>query len=364
MVNNTWILIYKKLSNTASPQELKELEQILQEDAGAKYPIAMLEYLWRSLPKSVDKVDEPTEEKWAHLQAQLNQMPDVPLAEESQASGSSNKVINGKSRFFKYGILIAATLLVFGSMTLIVLRSSDAKNGVNEIAVPRGGMTNIQLPDGSTVILNAGSKITYKNSFDSQHRELTLSGEAFFDVVKDPSHPFIVTTKTIKIRVLGTRFNVRSYPGDKTSEASLLRGIIELTVLKNPDRQFILKPSEKMTIINPLTIRTASIRHVEAEAAQNPIVELSQIHQTSADSLPAEAIWIKNKIVFDGLDFEEIARMMERKYNVAIVFKKDSFKSMKLTGKFENIPLDRALKQLQLIANFKYQINANQVFIF
>lgn len=360
MVNNTWILIYKKLNNMATPEELEEIDQILKEDGGAQYPIAMLEHLWRLYPISKGCDNEPKEEQWAQLQAQLNNTPVVSVEDEYGAE-TIQSIHCGR---LKYILIAAAAVILFcSSIALIYFRSTDKKNGICEIKVPMGGMTNIQLPDGSTVILNAGSKLAYKNTFDARHREITLSGEAFFDIVKDQAHPFIITTPTIKIRVLGTRFNVRSYPGDKTSEAALIRGIIELTVLKNPDRQIILKPSEKLTVFNQ-PVETSASRHWLTDTTSKAIVELSQIHQSKRDSLPAEAGWIKNKVAFDTMEFEEVAKMMERKYSTTIIFKKEELKRLILTGKFENITLDKALQQLKLTSNFNYQIINNQVFIY
>jgi len=364
MVNNTWILIYKKLNNTATPEELEEIDQILKEDGGAQYPIAMLEHLWQLYPTSKGCNNEPKEEQWVQLQAQLNNEPAISAEDECEIPVISETNQQATHSMFKYRVIAAAVaILLCSSIALVYFRSFDNKNGICEIKVPTGGMTNIQLPDGSTVILNAGSKLTYKNTFDARHREITLSGEAFFDIVKDPAHPFVVMTPTIKIRVLGTRFNVRSYPGDKTSEAALIRGVIELTVLKNPDRQIILKPSEKLTVFNQ-PARASAFSRRQLDTVSKAIVELSEIHQDKKDSLPSEALWIKNKAVFDAMEFEEVAKMMERKYSTTIIFKKEELKRLILTGKFENISLDKALQQLKLTSNFNYQIINNQVFIY
>jgi transmembrane sensor len=365
MVNNTWVLIYKKLNNTATPEELVEIDQILKEDGGGQYPIAMLEHLWKVYPIAGAPENEPSEQQWSFLQSQLKKTSAAPPLPPADTQFTGETKSSWKRHSFKYLLSAAAVgILICSSLVLIYLKPAVSKNGICEIKVPMGGMTNVQLPDGSTIILNAGSKLTYKNTFDARHREITLSGEAFFDVVKDPAHPFVVITPTIKIRVLGTRFNVRSYPGDKTSEASLLRGIIELTVLKNPDRQIILKPSEKLTVINSPAAKAKATSTMSSDTTSKPIVELSGIHQNGRDSLPSEAVWIRNKIIFDGTEFEEVAKMMERKYNTKIIFKRDELKSVILTGKFENITLDKALQQLKLIGNFNYQIINNQVFIY
>jgi len=363
MVNNTWTLIYKKLNKTATLAELEEINQILQDDGGSQYPMAMLEHLWQMDKSQGTRENEPNEAKWQALKAKINSLPE----EQILPGGQSGKVVpKSKSPTMRRLRLLAAAaaILICSTVAMILFIKPDEKNGISEVKVPMGGMSSVQLPDGSTIILNAGSTLTYKNSFDSRHREVVLSGEAFFDIVKDPAHPFVVLTPKIRIKVLGTRFNVKAYPGDKITEASLLRGIIELTVLKNPDRQIIMKPSEKLTLLNE--DRKGPIRNEGAisDTVIKAVLELGTIHQTLKDSLPAEAIWIDNKVVFDGTEFSEVAKMMERKYNAKIIFKRDELKKIIMSGKFENVTLDKAMKQLQLIANFNYQIINNQVFIF
>ena len=85
----------------------------------------------------------------------------------------------------------------------------------NEVSTQPGSKSKIQLPDGSTVWLNAGSKLTYTKDFGKEIREVTLIGEAFFDVTKMKEKPFIIHTSSINIKVLGTAFNVKAYPEDK-----------------------------------------------------------------------------------------------------------------------------------------------------
>lgn len=360
MINNIWVLISKKLNNEASPEELEELAQLLKEDTKGIYPVDLLSYIAKNNFDRPDPSTQPSEDKWESLKIKLVKASGQEKIEANIVQDDENTV--RRFPIYKFALLVAACLLVIISVFVLKTNHVQQKDaGITEIASPKGAISNIQLPDGSKVVLNSGSKISYKNSFSSEHRDVFLSGEAFFDVVRDTRHPFIVTTQTIRIKVLGTRFNVRSYSNDKTSEAALLKGSIELTVLKNPDRQIILKPTEKVTVDN--FAADLSKNQSSSRQDQFPSVELSQIHKSKLDSLPAEAIWMENKIVFDGLEFEEISKMLERKYNVSFRFKDERIRDMKFTGKFENIPLNRALKQLQVIENFHYKINDNQVII-
>src|SRR5205085_10891901 len=87
----------------------------------------------------------------------------------------------------------------------------------NTVMTKPGSKSKLQLPDGTQVWLNSDSKITYGESFMGATREVQLSGEAYFDVVKDKEHPFIIHTQSIDLKVLGTAFNVRSYANEKNT---------------------------------------------------------------------------------------------------------------------------------------------------
>ena len=187
-----------------------------------------------------------------------------------------------------------------------------------------------------------------------------LSGEAFFNVTKDSSNPFEIITTAMKVRVLGTSFNLRSFPGETTSEVSLVTGKIELTIFQNPDKKIILSPQQKLTIINP---SANNLTDSNLEKVSLPAIKFGQIHKSNIDSLPSEAMWIENWIVFDGLELREVTKMMERKYNVVIIFKNPAIETIRITGKFKNVGIDKALEQLSLITKFKYQFNETQIII-
>ena len=117
------------------------------------------------------------------------------------------------------------------------------------------------LPDGSTVWLNAGSRLTYDSLYGTTLREVTLSGEAYFDVVKNPKKPFIIHTGKINIRVLGTVFNVKSYPEEQTIETSLIKGSIEVSFPSQPSKKIILKPNQKLIIDKTETNASKNTNH-------------------------------------------------------------------------------------------------------
>src|SRR2546423_14261851 len=103
-----------------------------------------------------------------------------------------------------------------------------------------GSRSKLVLPDGSTVWLNAGSKLTYNKDFGNNIREVSLVGEAFFDVMHIPDVPFVIETPTAVVKVLGTSFNVKAYPNETTTETSVIRGRVEISPRQRPGEKFVL----------------------------------------------------------------------------------------------------------------------------
>ncbi|MDR6944161.1 FecR family protein [Mucilaginibacter pocheonensis] len=360
MINNIWILIGKKLNGEASSEELLELEQLLrQQEASGMYPMDGLEAIWKNDLQTSQ--DEKLLSKWDAFETELDVIEEKEAEEAAQIISIQSK--RKKARIIKLGSLLAAACLMLG-IFWFTRKETITTGKPNEITAPKNGISKIQLPDGSRVWLNMGSKLTYSNDFGTDQRRVNLVGEAFFDVVKDPQHPFVVTTPTISVRVLGTKFNVRSYNNDKTSEAALVRGKIELTILKNPEKKIILNPSEKLTIINNQEQQIKSNIPTDKVAEETPLIALSRIHQAKKDTLPSEALWLENKLAFDAEDFESIAQKMERRYNVTIAFENEDVKKLRFTGKFEKEPINKALLYLQRTAEFHYKIDTNQIVIY
>ncbi len=358
MINNIWILIGKKLSGEATAEELAELNELLQQGGTDQYPIELLESLWREENKA--NGDEKAEAKWLAFENKLD-ADDLTLSENIEQGKSKSGVI----KFLKIISLIVAAC--FALVYIVIVRKNiTGTSKSNQVIAPQNGISKIQLSDGTKVWLNAGSKLVYNADYGAEQRKVSLQGEAMFDVVKDPQHPFIVTTATISIKVLGTRFNVKAYSNDKTSETSLIHGRIELTILNNPEKKIILKAADKLIINNT----QPEVAYKELPAAKRAVVEetplmtLGQIHQAKKDTLPSEALWIENKLAFDAEDFESLAKQLERRYNVTIVFKNDNLKKLRFTGKFKNETIGRALKALKTTTYFQYKTDNNQILVY
>jgi ferric-dicitrate binding protein FerR (iron transport regulator) len=265
--------------------------------------------------------------------------------------------LNKKRKKNQRNILLSGTAatLVFAGLFLslkILNGSSNSQkttfNNDSEVSTRNGSKTNLSLPDGTTVWLNAGSKLSYNKNYGNNLREVSLTGEAFFDVVKNAEKPFIIHTGKIDIRVLGTAFNVKSYPGEKTIETSLIRGSIEVTFKDRPAEKVILKPNEKLTVANeeiPVALKKQSIRQ-----NKEPIVAVSHLNYVKSDNSIAETAWIQNKLIFQDKSFKDLATEMERWYGVSIRFDNSQRDTLRFTGSFENETIQQSLDALKLAA--------------
>ena len=245
--------------------------------------------------------------------------------------------------------------------------AAPAVASVNQINTRNGSKTSLVLPDGTKVWLNSGSQLRYDKHYGSKQREVSLTGEAYFDVVKNPDLPFVIHTNRMDIKVLGTAFNVKCYPGEKTTETSLIRGSIEVT-LKDRQEKIRLKPNEKLVISDAVASGETAVKQEssslrEPRATRKPLISLSGLTLLPGDNTIIETAWVSNRLVFSSETFEEVALKMERWYNVKISFSDESLKAATLTGNFEKETLGEALSALQLVTPFSYTIKSDLIVI-
>lgn len=165
----------------------------------------------------------------------------------STAQKQSKKGIDWKT-IYKY----AAAVLVVGLISFFSYRQgeSNLQNALTQVEVeaPLGAQTRLRLPDGTLVVLNAGSRLVYPQDFGVDNREVELSGEGYFEVERNEKLPFHVQTPSLLVRGLGTKFNFRDYPNDEEAVVSLLEGKVALDNRLRTEAEMILLPNEQVTL--------------------------------------------------------------------------------------------------------------------
>jgi transmembrane sensor len=366
-----WELVARKMSGEASPGELEELEQALRSHPHLHFSIQAFAELWRH-SSSQSTHPESLQAYERHIRNLKQQgiaigNPDHNTDNEAVLLEGSRKL--PVRRFIWWA---AATLLITaagwwmftGKESAKTVAAAPAKAINSEVSTKYGSKTRIQLPDGSQVWLNAGSKLNYTTEFGKGVREVQLIGEGFFDVVKDVERPFIIHTSSIDIKVLGTQFNVKSYPGDKTSETSLVRGSVEVVVKKRPDQKYILKPNEKLVVLNDDNTLTPAADAISEKETREPIIAIRKLTYKKGDSVSVETAWAYNKLSFEDEEFIEVAKKMERWYDVEFEFVNRSLQDIRLQGSFINETLAQAMEALKYTNGFRYEINGKKVTIY
>ena len=359
--NRFWKLTAKQLSGEITPEELQELAYLKGEDDLLPYDDALIQSVVALTFQSGETVDsQHLQEKWNALQQKL-QPPSIIT--EAPAKPSIRK------QLYKYVAVAAsiATIVTVG-WQLWKKTPSSLANKPNIFSTRNGSRSKIQMPDGTQVWLNAGSSLQYDNdTYGETTREVKLIGEAYFDVTKDAAHPFVIHTKAMDVKVIGTAFNVRAYPNEKQTETALIRGAIEVSFPGRPAEKLFLKPNEKITVANAAPASIVS-QNPSAQTTQDsePIIVLSTIAYEPVDSAIIETSWVRNKLVFRNKSFEELAQDMERWYNISFRFGDSSLMQRHLTGTFYHETIFEALDLLKMSSPFQYHFDkqSNTVTLF
>jgi len=357
-----WDLLSKKITAEASEDELNEFDELVGNHPDWKKTTETLEILWQqSLTLENNDATEALKlhvEKIKQLGIEFNEYhsnyPEIIPEEKSHHSKTK------KWLFSVVGVVIIVVgFFVFKNITTTQNKTPSAAGPISQVITESGSRTHLQLPDGSSVWLNASSDLTYDKNFGKNLREVNLTGEAFFDVVKDAAHPFIIHTKVIDVKVLGTQFNVKAYPDDAYTEASLIRGSVEVTVKNRPNEKHYLKPNEKMSVANNTDEGLKKITKA------GPLLLTEPLTYYHADSTIIETSWVDNKLVFqENETFKDVALKMERWFGgITINFADEEVGNQRIYGSFTNETIDQALDALHEAFKFNYKINGGNIII-
>lgn len=245
--------------------------------------------------------------------------------------------------------VIGESLKIAAAVSILVVSSLYIYNTVikpaplvalNKIVVPPGQRANITLSDGTNVWLNACSEMTYPASFTQDARNVSLKGEAYFDVSKDARHPFIVQTKSCDVKVLGTKFNVQAEEVDCEFSAALLEGSIELTNKMKPGAKILLSPMQKAVFKNN-------------EMIVDSILSLDNYR------------WKEGLICFEDIRFADLMKRFEKIYDIHIVVQNKRLDDYKCSGKCRvSDGVDFILQVLQRSTRFTFSRNDDNTIIY
>ncbi|CAL1519678.1 FecR domain-containing protein [Chitinophaga sp. MM2321] len=335
-------LVTRMLSGEIRDEEQQELEALMKADPQLRKESGALQSFWKDSERHAQ--NDETKAAFEKLKSQMHTIDPQLWQEEDQ-----------EPTRIKWWTLLARTAaaIFFLVGAWYIMQTTGVlpwkEDGLRSESNTRGTRSHIKLADGTSVWLNADSELKYPSRFKGDKREVYLKGEAFFDVAKDASRPFIVHTATMNINVLGTSFNVKAYPNDSVSEATLISGEVEVEMKNRSDKKIRLKPAEKLVLPNGKD----SLQGYQALAV--PIIS-TPTYFSKEDSAIIETAWIDNKLIFHDESFTSLATRLERWYNVSICFENTTIQQLRFTGIFKNETVKQALEALQLTEQFNYRM--------
>ena len=372
-------LISKYLSGNATEEEVALIFQWIDDSPANKKAFIQFKKTWAFKAKS----DEDCEMAWQELESKLDNnkskprfsgfikyaailvlvvgigyffiqqklSSDLPVIDKNAITlelGNGNiQIITEKEQ----SAILDKNGKVVGKQQGSVLSYKDVANEVvsaapiyNELTIPYGKTFKLILSDGTVVHLNAGSSIKYPVKFiEGTKREVFLHGEAFFDVTKDADHPFVVNVNDLNVRVLGTKFNVSSYPEEENVSTVLIEGSV---ALHGKDNDF--------NSANTVLLEPGYKGEWNQKSKETSITEVDTKMYTS---------WVEGRMIFRNTPFKIIRKKLERHYNVSIKNNNEILEEKTYNAVFDVESIDQVLRTLNEIYSIEYIIDQNEIVI-
>ena len=219
-----------------------------------------------------------------------------------------------------------------------VSKAKKTEVAYREIAVPYGKQASVTLGDSTMVTLNSGSSLRYPERFDDSTRKVYLKGEAYFNVAKDKTKPFIVETQRSRTRVLGTEFNLRDFASEARASITLKEGSITFSN-KAGKKTIMLKPDYRAELSGTILTK----------------------NQVNVDSFLS---WKEGVLHFDNISLAEAIAEIERVYDLKITLKSSAIGKLRIKGSFKRMPVEKLMDEICFLLNTKYLIQQNTITIY
>lgn len=241
--------------------------------------------------------------------------------------------------------MVAASLALLVTLSGWLVWQTDffRSEHLEEFLALPGNKSTVTLPDGTVALLNGGTRLTYDaTTFGKKFRKVNLDGEAFFDVMKNKAVPFIVSSGVAQVKVLGTRFNVESYSTDAAVKVTLESGKVSM-LISGTSETCVLEPGQQV------------IYNKEEHQLMRRVVKVEEV-----------TAWRNDEMYFDDMPLDEIAKRLERRFNVSVVIRSEELKQSRYNGAFTSEDnLERILSFLSLMdARLKYEEKDGVVLIY
>lgn len=250
---------------------------------------------------------------------------------------------------------------------------SDESVAFVETSAPKGSKSLITLPDGTSIWLNADTKLRYSVDYGTKNRNIYLDGEAYFKVAKNKELPFRVNTSGITVTALGTVFNVKAYPEEKVIETTLEEGSVRIDpIIKNAAKKsrlsIMLKPNQKA--VYQISGKELSVTgNAPKESVSNkpetePKLMAIKVDTSTVTDIRLYTSWKDSRWIFKNEKLGSLAVLLERRYDVHIQFENEALKEYAFSGILKEESLEQVLSALSLTAPIRYEIHFKDVRLF
>lgn len=332
--NFNWELLSKYLNNEASSLEKSEVETWLNLN---RENHEMLEQV-RSMLGKVDSYyqmknfDSGT--AWQNVHSKINPEPERMI----QHKNVRKEAI---LTFYQYAAIIIIALLLGSIGYYIGFRKEKPAESIQIVSAENQAINEFVLPDGTKVTLNSNSTLQFPTQFTTDVREVTITGEAFFDVTPNAAKPFVIHAGNAQVKVLGTSFNICAYPEDETVEVVVQTGKVQVSCKKAglpaESHEVFLVPGEKGTFYNT-----------------------GNLLEKAVNTNPNFLAWKTRIMEFNQVPLSEVVLCLEKVYHIDIVLAEPRLNELLLTAQFDKKPVDFILNVVRLTFNLELSVENEQ----
>lgn len=346
------IALVSYLSGEITPGESEVLHRWLKKDKSHALVFDQMSDIWTASLLRTGPGHSDSGKAWEELEKALH-------LKKRNMLGSGWKDILRIAAVFVFALFLGG----FGYYLFTSKTANTSKDQpYTEYMAPLGSRSFVQLSDGSRIWLNSGSTLKYDQFYGHKNRVLLLAGEAFFEVEKNEDLPFVVKTGEIDVIALGTKFNIKAYPEEKTIETMLIEGSVKLEsqTVKLSDN-IVLKPNEKAIF----TRKNLSVERItpdgniqDRETPDKPRLEIIR----SVEPEPVVS-WKDKRWVIKNEKLGDLAVKLERRYNVNFIFDNDLLKEYAFGGTLEDETLDQVMEAIRFSSPIRYMIDNQTVYV-
>jgi transmembrane sensor len=242
-----------------------------------------------------------------------------------------------------------------------------------ETSAPKGSKSLITLSDGTSIWLNADTKLRYSTDYGTKNRNIYLDGEAYFEVAKNRELPFQVHTSGITVTALGTVFNVKAYPEEKIIETTLEEGSVRIDPITHDNSKgaalsIMLKPNQKAVYQkrgHEMSVTGKVLDEIgKNESAKEPTLLPIRMDTSTVQDIRLYTSWKDTRWIFKNEKLGSLAIKLERRYDVNIKFENEALKNYAFSGTLKEESLEQVLSALSFAAPIRYEIKFKEVQLF